>query len=150
MGGGGQLGVGEFGESAGEGGFGRKLAGVIPAAQLAEAMVGSKGFAELSGVHQTVDTFGEEGADDGGAVFAGTSPPAALEEERANGDHGADSDEESGAVADGADSGGKEREELLLEDVGELGELFGKGELHGNKGAKRANQHRFTGPLYRT
>ena len=44
---------------------------------------------------------------------AGASGPAALREQRADGDHGADGDEEGGAAADGADSGGEEREEML-------------------------------------
>ena len=95
-------------------------------------MIGFEGFEELSGVCQAVDAFGEEGPGDGEAVFAGASGPAALREQGADGDHGADGDEKGGAVADGADSGGKDGEELLLEDVGELGELFGEGELHGN------------------
>ena len=63
---------------------------------------------------------------------AGASGPAALREQRGDGEHGTDGDEEGGAVADGAHSGGEEGEELLLEDVRELGELFGEGELHGN------------------
>ena len=57
MGGGRELGVGEFGEGAGEGGFVRELAGVIPAAQLAQAMVGFERFEELAGVSQAVDAF---------------------------------------------------------------------------------------------
>jgi len=122
MGGGRELGVGEFGEGAGEGGFVRELAGVIPAAQLAQTMVGFEGFEELAGVSQAVDAFGQEGTGDGEAVFAGATRPAALREQGAERDHGAD--------ADGADGGGEEREELLLEDVGELGELLGEGELH--------------------
>ena len=60
---------------------------------------------------------------------------AALGEQGEDGDHGADGDEEGGAVADGADGGGEEGEELLLEDIGELSELFGEVELHGVKGA---------------
>ena len=50
MGSGRQLGVGELGESAGEGGLVRELAGVIPAAQLAQGVVGFEGFEQLAGV----------------------------------------------------------------------------------------------------
>ena len=124
------MGVGEFGEGAGEGGFVRELAGVIPAAQLAQTMVGFESFEELAGVSQAVDAFGQEGTGDGEAVFAGATRPAALGEQGAERDHGADGDEKGGAVADGADGGGEEREELLLEDVGELGELLGESALH--------------------
>jgi hypothetical protein len=102
------LGVGELGEGAGKVGFARELAGVIPATQLTEAMVGFEGFEQLSGMCQAVDAFGEEGAEDGGAVFAGTARPLALSEEGPNRDHGADGYEESGAVADGTDGGGEE------------------------------------------
>lgn len=108
---------------------------MIPAAQLAQGVVGLEGFEELAGVGKTVDAFGQEGPGDGETVFAGASGPAALREQWAEGDHGADGDEEGGAVTDGADFGGQEREELLLEDVSELGELFGEGELHGVKRA---------------
>ena len=93
-------------------------------------MVGFEGFEELASVGQAIDAFGEEGSGDGESVFAGASGPLTLREQRAEGDHGTDGDEEGGAVADGADGGGEEGEELLLEDVGELGELFGEGELH--------------------
>ena len=44
MGNGRKLGVGELGESAGEGELMGELADVIPAAQLTKAMVGFKGF----------------------------------------------------------------------------------------------------------
>ena len=129
LGGGREWGVGEFGEGAGEGGLVRELVDVIPAAQLAQTMVGFEGFEELAGVSQAVDAFGQEGTGDGEAVFAGATGPAALREQGAERDHGADGDEECGAVADGADGGSEEGEELLLEDVGELGELLGEGEL---------------------
>ena len=51
---------------------------------------------------------------------AGASGPAARREQGAERDHGADGDEEGGAVADGADSGSEEREALLLDHVGEF------------------------------
>jgi len=110
-----------------------ELVNVIPAAQLAQGVVGFEGFEEWAVMSQAVDAFGQEGSGDGEAVFAGASGPAALGEQGADGDHGADGDEEGGAVADGTDGGGEEREELLLEDIGELRELFGEGELHGVK-----------------
>jgi hypothetical protein len=50
---------------------------------------------------------------------------------------GADGDEEGGAVAYGAKGRGEGGEELLLEDVGEQGELLGQGELHGVGGGKQ-------------
>ena len=110
-------------------------------------MVGFEGFEELSGMSQAVDAFGEEGAGDGEAVFTGAAGPVALGEQGAERDHGADGNEEGGAVADGADGGGEEGEELVLEDVGELGELFGESESHGVKGRKTGYLVLFYVPL---
>jgi len=56
---------------------------------------------------------------------AGPAGPAALGQPGAKGDHGTDGDKEGGAVTNGTEGRGEEGEELLLEDVGELGELLG-------------------------
>ena len=85
---------------------------------------------------QAVDAFGEERTDDGEAVFAGSGGPAALGQQGAKGDHGADGEEEGGAFAHWAEGRGQDGEEPLLEDVGELGELLGQGQLHGVGGGK--------------
>lgn len=62
-------------------------------------MIGFQGVEELAGVGQTVDAFGEERTEDGEAVCAGSAGPAALRQQGTKGDHGADGDEEGGALA---------------------------------------------------
>ncbi len=79
---------------------------------------------------EAINALGHEGAGDADTVLGRAAGPAALRQQTAEGNHGADSDEVRLAVADGADGGGQHREQLLLEDVGELRELCGKSELH--------------------
>ena len=136
LGGGGELGVSELGKGSGESGFVGELGGVIPATKLTEAVVCFEGVEELAGVGQAVDALGEKGSGDSEAVFAGSAGPPALGQQGATGDHGADGDEEGGAIADGTEGRSKDGEELLLEDVGERGELLGQGELHRDGGRK--------------
>ena len=125
-----QLGVGELGESAGEGRFMGYLAGMGPAAEPAKCGVVSQGFEQLAGVDEAVHTLGKEGAGDGLPVFAGAAVPAARWQEFGDGNHGADGDEERAAIGDRAQDGFQTGEEFLLQDVGELGELSEEVVIH--------------------
>jgi hypothetical protein len=135
--GGRQLGVGELGEGAGEGRLMGDLAGMGPAAEPAQSAVVGQDFEQLAGVDEAVNTLGQKGAGDRLAILTGASVPAAGGEQFGDGNHGADGDEERAAIGDGTQDRFEPGKQFLLQDMGELAELGGEGQLHGVGDSRR-------------
>jgi len=74
--------LGELGEGAAEGGGTGELPEGLPAATPAEEGVGLEPFAQRLGGGEVAQGFGEEGAEQGDAIQAGTAEPAGGKEHR--------------------------------------------------------------------